>query len=354
MSSTFLPRSSVYIIETASSDITTLNLFHPFLSLPRTRSTRSRPAHIDVEPFLGTQESRDLFWQILVRSRKAERLHLIRFGLMDDPLVPKRLSDAISSGPAPTCVPASSATAANAKTASWNPFPPPTANAFTAAGGVEGGVGSFVLGVDGAGGVWEGKNSTLTNALPPPPPMSSKCASTTGSSISAINASGTTTSPPHILTHPVYIVTSAFRAHVQSHSTPITRTSALAVGEEGMRIFGELAGWLMGQKGKRGMIYLVAGLLEHLFERDTIEDMDGVRGGWGWRILPMGRRRRQKRWRGRAAREAGGIPCTSAFSNLTTSAVNPFPFSSPSVFSVFRAFGSTAATPGANNNDEIG
>ncbi|KAH7870164.1 SAC3/GANP/Nin1/mts3/eIF-3 p25 family-domain-containing protein, partial [Lentinula edodes] len=87
--------------------------------------------------------------------------------------------------------------------------------------------------------------------------------------------------PPHILTHPVYILTSAFRAHVQSHSTPITKTSPLVVGEEGMRIFGELARWLMGEKGKRGMVYLVACLLEHLFGRDRIEDMEGVRGGLG-------------------------------------------------------------------------
>ncbi|KAJ3885274.1 SAC3/GANP/Nin1/mts3/eIF-3 p25 family-domain-containing protein, partial [Lentinula edodes] len=86
--------------------------------------------------------------------------------------------------------------------------------------------------------------------------------------------------PPHILAHPVYILTSAFRAHVQSQSTPITKTSPLVVGEEGMRIFGELAGWLMG-KGKRGMVYLVACLLEHLFGRDRIEDMESVRGGLG-------------------------------------------------------------------------
>ncbi|KAJ3804693.1 SAC3/GANP/Nin1/mts3/eIF-3 p25 family-domain-containing protein, partial [Lentinula aff. lateritia] len=81
--------------------------------------------------------------------------------------------------------------------------------------------------------------------------------------------------------HPVYVLTTAFRAHVQAESSPITKNSALVVGAEGMRIFAELAAWLMGQQGKRGMVYLVACLLEHLFGRDTIEDIDAVRGGLG-------------------------------------------------------------------------
>lgn len=56
-----------------------------------------RPSEVQPsDPFLESQESRDLFWHTLVKSREAERLDLICRGLMDDPLVPKRLSDAIT------------------------------------------------------------------------------------------------------------------------------------------------------------------------------------------------------------------------------------------------------------------
>ncbi|KAJ3759550.1 SAC3/GANP/Nin1/mts3/eIF-3 p25 family-domain-containing protein, partial [Lentinula raphanica] len=87
--------------------------------------------------------------------------------------------------------------------------------------------------------------------------------------------------PPSILSHPLYKLTSAFRAHVQKTSEPITKTSKLVVDPTAMEIFGQLAGVLMreGGGGKRGMVYLVACILEHLFGKDTIEDMESLRDG---------------------------------------------------------------------------
>ncbi|KAJ3730621.1 SAC3/GANP/Nin1/mts3/eIF-3 p25 family-domain-containing protein, partial [Lentinula raphanica] len=93
--------------------------------------------------------------------------------------------------------------------------------------------------------------------------------------------------PPDILSHPLYKLTSAFRAHVQKTSEPITKTSKLVVDPTAMEIFGQLAGVLMREggggggraRGKRGMVYLVACILEHLFGKDTIEDMESLRDG---------------------------------------------------------------------------
>jgi len=51
----------------------------------------------------------------------------------------------------------------------------------------------------------------------------------------------------------------------------------LVVDEEGMRLFAELAGVLQEQ-GNVVMIYLVACILETLFGKDTIEDIESIRG----------------------------------------------------------------------------
>ncbi|KAF7326366.1 Nuclear export factor [Mycena venus] len=82
--------------------------------------------------------------------------------------------------------------------------------------------------------------------------------------------------------HPMYKLTTAFRAHVQEKSKPITKTSRLRVDAEGMRIFGELAGemMMMGDGGGgKGMVYLVACILERLFGKGTVEDIEEIRGG---------------------------------------------------------------------------
>jgi len=83
--------------------------------------------------------------------------------------------------------------------------------------------------------------------------------------------------PPHIASHPVFKLTTLFRRHVQAKSAPITKTSSLVVDEEGMRLFAELAGVLQEQ-GNVVMIYLVACILETLFGKDTIEDIESIRG----------------------------------------------------------------------------
>ncbi|KAJ7802393.1 hypothetical protein B0H14DRAFT_3488450, partial [Mycena olivaceomarginata] len=48
------------------------------------------------DPVLETQEEREKFWQELVKQREIERKTAIAEGKMDDPNVPKRLEDAIS------------------------------------------------------------------------------------------------------------------------------------------------------------------------------------------------------------------------------------------------------------------
>ena len=84
--------------------------------------------------------------------------------------------------------------------------------------------------------------------------------------------------PPAILNHPVFLLTTKFRQHVQAKSSPITKISPLVVLEEGMLQFAELAA-LLREQGNRVMVYLVACILERLFGKDTIEDMESIRAG---------------------------------------------------------------------------
>ncbi|KAF8189987.1 hypothetical protein K438DRAFT_1676621 [Mycena galopus ATCC 62051] len=87
--------------------------------------------------------------------------------------------------------------------------------------------------------------------------------------------------PPDVAEHPMYKLTTAFRAHVQEKSKPITKASRLRVDAEGMRIFGELAGemMMMGDGGGgKGMVFLVACILERLFGKGTVEDIEDIRG----------------------------------------------------------------------------
>ncbi|KAH9987627.1 hypothetical protein BJV74DRAFT_494229 [Russula compacta] len=83
---------------------------------------------------------------------------------------------------------------------------------------------------------------------------------------------------PSILTHPVFLLTTKFRQHVQEKSSPITKSSALIVDQEGMLQFIELAA-LLREQGNRVMVYLVACILERLFGKDTIEDIEAIRDG---------------------------------------------------------------------------
>ena len=83
--------------------------------------------------------------------------------------------------------------------------------------------------------------------------------------------------PNHITSHPVFKLTTDFRLHVQHKSAPITKTSPLVVDAEAMEIFSQLAGVLRDQ-GSVVMIYMVACILERLFGRETIDDIEAIRG----------------------------------------------------------------------------
>ncbi|KAG6919686.1 hypothetical protein DXG01_002629 [Tephrocybe rancida] len=83
--------------------------------------------------------------------------------------------------------------------------------------------------------------------------------------------------PEHISSHPVFELTTQFRLHVQRKSAPIHKTSVLKVDAEGMRIFGDLAN-VLREQGSVVMIYLVACILERLFGKDAIDDIDAIRG----------------------------------------------------------------------------
>lgn len=83
--------------------------------------------------------------------------------------------------------------------------------------------------------------------------------------------------PEHITSHPVFKLTTQFRLHVQRKSAPISKVSPLVVDAEGMEIFGQLAG-VLREQGSVVMIYLVACILERLFGKDTIEDIEAIRG----------------------------------------------------------------------------
>ncbi|KAL4071877.1 SAC3/GANP/Nin1/mts3/eIF-3 p25 family-domain-containing protein [Scleroderma citrinum] len=83
--------------------------------------------------------------------------------------------------------------------------------------------------------------------------------------------------PEALLNHPVFKLTTKFRARVQEKSAPITRNSPLTVDVEAMEIFAELAN-VLHQEGNVIMTYLIACILERLFGKDTIEDIEAIRG----------------------------------------------------------------------------
>ena len=83
--------------------------------------------------------------------------------------------------------------------------------------------------------------------------------------------------PDHITSHPVFKLTTDFRRHVQQKSAPISKTSPLVVDAEAMAIFGQLA-VVLGEQGSVVMIYLVACILERLFGKETVEDLEAIRG----------------------------------------------------------------------------
>lgn len=83
--------------------------------------------------------------------------------------------------------------------------------------------------------------------------------------------------PPEIVNNPIFQLTTKFRLVVQAKSAPISKNSKLVVDQEGMEIFGQLAAQLR-EENNIVMIYLVACIMERLFGKDTIEDIEGIRG----------------------------------------------------------------------------
>ncbi|KAF7300705.1 Nuclear export factor [Mycena chlorophos] len=87
----------------------------------------------------------------------------------------------------------------------------------------------------------------------------------------------------HVAEHPIYKLTTSFRAHVQKMSQPITKSSKLVVDEAAMNIFGELAEEMMALGGGgKGMVFLVACILERLFGKGTVDSIDDIREGASW------------------------------------------------------------------------
>lgn len=83
--------------------------------------------------------------------------------------------------------------------------------------------------------------------------------------------------PEHITSHSVFKLTTDFRLHVQRKSAPISKTSALVVDAEGMEIFGRLAN-VLREQGSVVMIYLVACILERHFGKETIDEIEAIKG----------------------------------------------------------------------------
>lgn len=84
--------------------------------------------------------------------------------------------------------------------------------------------------------------------------------------------------PPHIAGDQAFQLITRFRSQVQDASRPITKTSTLRVNQEAMQTFGELAN-VLKERGNVVMVYLVACFLEHIFGRDTIDDIEDIRDG---------------------------------------------------------------------------
>lgn len=82
--------------------------------------------------------------------------------------------------------------------------------------------------------------------------------------------------PQALLSHPVFELTTKFRARVQTKSAPITKTSSLVVDAEAMHIFAELAD-VLRREGNIVMTYLVACILERHFGKGTIENIESIR-----------------------------------------------------------------------------
>ncbi|KAH8113131.1 SAC3/GANP/Nin1/mts3/eIF-3 p25 family-domain-containing protein [Phellopilus nigrolimitatus] len=83
--------------------------------------------------------------------------------------------------------------------------------------------------------------------------------------------------PIHIASDPAFQLITRFRSEVQAASSPITKTSKMKVSAAAMQTFAELAG-VLRERRNIIMIYLIACFLEHIFGKDTIDDMESIKG----------------------------------------------------------------------------
>jgi nuclear mRNA export protein SAC3 len=84
--------------------------------------------------------------------------------------------------------------------------------------------------------------------------------------------------PDHIMKDEVFNQITKFRKHVQETSAPITKTSQLRVGSDGMAIFSQLA-QVLQKRNNIVMVYLIACTLERLFGKGAIQDdLELIRG----------------------------------------------------------------------------
>lgn len=168
--------------------------------------------------------------------------------------------------------------------------------------------------------------------------------------------------PQPLLDHPVFELITKFRARVQAKSAPITKSSTLSVDGEAMQIFTELAG-VLRREGNVVMTYLIACILERLFGKDTIENIEALRGELSYSDIidgysgpqpssesitddvvpevhdltpsqPSAIRPLQPSGTQWLNNNFGPVPTASAFSHLATVATEPSPFvSARSAFS---------------------
>lgn len=83
--------------------------------------------------------------------------------------------------------------------------------------------------------------------------------------------------PPHVTADPAFQLINRFRTQVQEASQPIMKYTKLKVSAEAMQTFAELVR-VLAERRSTVMIYLIACFLENIFGKDTIDDIEMLRG----------------------------------------------------------------------------
>lgn len=83
--------------------------------------------------------------------------------------------------------------------------------------------------------------------------------------------------PPHVTADPAFQLINRFRTQVQEASQPIMKYTKLKVSADAMQTFAELVR-VLAERRSTVMIYLIACFLENIFGKDTIDDIEMLRG----------------------------------------------------------------------------